>query len=211
MDDELIEAHRDLDALMPYLHLPVQSGSDRVLAAMNRRHSRADYLRTVDRIRAARPGMALAGDFIVGFPGETEADFVDTLGIVDEVGYASAFSFKYSPRPGTPAATMEQVPEPVKAERLARLQAAITRGAGPVQRVAGRDGGGGAVRADGTASGPDRRPLALAVAGAGRRRRRADRLDRARVDHRGRTQQPVRRRSPARRRRPEPRMAEVAA
>ena len=103
MDDELIEAHRDLDALMPYLHLPVQSGSDRVLKAMNRRHSRADYLRTIDRIRAARPGMALAGDFIVGFPGETEADFADTLGIVDEVGYASAFSFKYSPRPGTPA------------------------------------------------------------------------------------------------------------
>jgi tRNA-2-methylthio-N6-dimethylallyladenosine synthase len=125
MDDELIDAHRDLDALMPYLHLPVQSGSDRVLAAMNRRHSRADYLRTIDKVRAARPAIALAGDFIVGFPGETEADFADTLRIVDEVGYASAFSFKYSPRPGTPAATLEPVPEPVKAERLARLQAAI--------------------------------------------------------------------------------------
>jgi tRNA-2-methylthio-N6-dimethylallyladenosine synthase len=125
MDDALMAAHRDLDALMPYLHLPVQSGSDRVLAAMNRRHRRSDYLRTVDRIRAARPGLALAGDFIVGFPGETEADFDDTLRIVDEVGYASAFSFKYSPRPGTPAAAMEQVPEPVMVTRLARLQAAI--------------------------------------------------------------------------------------
>ena len=125
MDDDLIEAHRDLDALMPYLHLPVQSGSDRVLAAMNRRHSRADYLRTIDRMRKARPEMAIAGDFIVGFPGETEEDFDHTLRIVDEVGYASAFSFKYSPRPGTPAAALDQVPEPVKAERLARLQAAI--------------------------------------------------------------------------------------
>jgi tRNA-2-methylthio-N6-dimethylallyladenosine synthase len=125
MDAALIAAHRDLDALMPYLHLPVQSGSDRVLAAMNRRHRRADYLRLIDRIRAARPGMALAGDFIVGFPGETEEDFLDTLRIVDEVGYASAFSFKYSPRPGTPAARLEQLPEAVKAERLARLQAAI--------------------------------------------------------------------------------------
>jgi tRNA-2-methylthio-N6-dimethylallyladenosine synthase len=125
MDETLIDAHRDLDALMPYLHLPEQSGSDRILQAMNRRHRRADYLRTIDRIRAARPGMAIAGDFIVGFPGETEEDFADTLRIVDEVGYASAFSFKYSPRPGTPAATMAQVPEPVKAERLARLQAAI--------------------------------------------------------------------------------------
>ena len=104
MDDELIAAHRDLDALMPYLHLPVQSGSDRVLAAMNRRHRRADYLRLIDRIRAARPDIAFAGDFIVGFPGESEADFADTLSIVDEVGYAAAFSFKYSPRPGTPAA-----------------------------------------------------------------------------------------------------------
>ena len=125
MDDALIAAHRDLDALMPYLHLPVQSGSDRILAAMNRRHRRADYLRIIDRVRAARPGIALAGDFIVGFPGETEEDFLDTLIIVEEVGYASAFSFKYSPRPGTSAASFPQVPEAVKAERLARLQAAI--------------------------------------------------------------------------------------
>jgi tRNA-2-methylthio-N6-dimethylallyladenosine synthase len=125
MDDALIAAHRDLDALMPYLHLPVQAGSDRILAAMNRRHKAADYLRLIERIRAARPDIALSGDFIVGFPGETEADFAETLRIVAEVGYASAFSFKYSPRPGTPAAAMEQVPEPAKAERLARLQALI--------------------------------------------------------------------------------------
>jgi len=125
MDDALIAAHRDLDSLMPYLHLPVQSGSDRILAAMNRRHRRDDYLRIIDRIRVARPGMAIAGDFIVGFPGETDQDFADTLRIVEEVGYASAFSFKYSPRPGTPAAGMAQLPEAVKSERLAELQAAI--------------------------------------------------------------------------------------
>ena len=126
MDDDLIAAHRDLDALMPYLHLPVQSGSDRILAAMNRRHTRADYLRLVDRIRAARPDIALAGDFIVGFPGESDDDFADTLSIVAEAGYAAAFSFKYSPRPGTPAAVSDdQIPEPVKNERLQRLQASI--------------------------------------------------------------------------------------
>jgi tRNA-2-methylthio-N6-dimethylallyladenosine synthase len=126
MDDELIAAHRELDALMPYLHLPVQSGSDRMLAAMNRRHSRADYLRLIERIRVARPDIALSGDFIVGFPGESDADFAETLSIVDEVGYASAFSFKYSPRPGTPAATAgDQVPEDEKADRLRRLQAVI--------------------------------------------------------------------------------------
>jgi tRNA-2-methylthio-N6-dimethylallyladenosine synthase len=126
MDDELIAAHRDLDALMPYLHLPVQSGSDRVLAAMNRRHTRVDYLKLIDRIRAARPDIALSCDFIAGFPGETDADFEETLSIVEEVGYASAFTFKYSPRPGTPAATEgDQVPESVKSERLYRLQALI--------------------------------------------------------------------------------------
>ncbi len=129
MDDALIEAHRDLPALMPYLHLPVQAGSDRILAAMNRRHGRADYLRLIERIRTARPDIALAGDFIVGFPGESEADFAETLSLVAEVKYASAFSFRYSPRPGTPAADREdQVAEPVKAERLARLQALIDAG-----------------------------------------------------------------------------------
>lgn len=129
MDDALIAAHRDLDKLMPYLHLPVQSGSDAILKAMNRRHTARDYLEIIDRIRAARPDMALSGDFIVGFPGETESDFADTLKIVEQVGYASAFSFKYSIRPGTPGAEMtDQVPEQVKAERLERLQAEITAG-----------------------------------------------------------------------------------
>jgi len=130
VDDDLIAAHRDLAQLAPQLHLPVQSGSDRILGAMNRRHTRADYLRTIERLRAARPDLALTSDFIVGFPAETEADFADTLRIVDEVGYAGAFSFKYSPRPGTPGANMsEQVADEVKAERLARLQAAINRNA----------------------------------------------------------------------------------
>ena len=125
---DLIAAHRDLPALMPQLHLPVQSGSDRILAAMNRRHTRAEYLVLIDRLRDARPLLALSSDFIVGFPGETEEDFRDTLALVDTVGYASAFSFKYSPRPGTPAAALpDQVPEPVKEARLAALQAAIER------------------------------------------------------------------------------------
>jgi len=126
MDDALIAAHGEIDALMPYLHLPVQSGSDRVLKAMNRGHTAEHYLRLVTRIRAARPDIALSGDFIVGFPGEREADFEATLGLVREAGYASAFTFKYSRRPGTPAAAMPgQVAEPVKAERLARLQALL--------------------------------------------------------------------------------------
>ena len=123
MAQDLIDAHGEVEALMPYLHLPVQSGSDRVLKAMNRGHTADAYLRLVERIRAARGDMALSGDFIVGFPGETEAEFEATLQLVEAVGYASAFSFKYSPRPGTPAAALpDQVPEPVKAERLARLQ-----------------------------------------------------------------------------------------
>ena len=126
MDEGLIRAHRDLDTLMPYLHLPVQSGSDRILRAMNRRHTRDDYLRLIERIRAARPDIALSGDFITGFPGETDEDFADTLNIVREVGYASAFSFKYSPRPGTPGAKMsDRVVEGLAMERLAELQALI--------------------------------------------------------------------------------------
>ncbi|MDC7788429.1 tRNA (N6-isopentenyl adenosine(37)-C2)-methylthiotransferase MiaB [Rhodoplanes sp. TEM] len=126
MDDALIAAHRDLPALMPQLHLPVQSGSDRVLDAMNRRHDRAEYLRVIERLKTARPDIALSSDFIVGFPGETEAEFRDTLALVDEVGFASAYSFKYSPRPGTPAADSDdQVSEAEKADRLARLQARI--------------------------------------------------------------------------------------
>jgi tRNA-2-methylthio-N6-dimethylallyladenosine synthase len=122
MDDSLIAAHRDLPALMPQLHLPVQSGSDRILEAMNRRHTRADYLRIVDRMRAVRPNIAFTSDFIVGFPGETDEDFADTMKLVDEVGFVTAFTFKYSPRPGTPAAEMNQLPEAIKDERLKRLQ-----------------------------------------------------------------------------------------
>src|SRR5262249_32282856 len=128
VDASLIAAHRDIAPLMPQLHLPVQSGSDRILAAMNRRHTAAEYLRVVDKLRAARPDMAFSSDFIVGFPGETEMEFRATLRIVDEVGYAAAFSFKYSPRPGTPAADRtDQVAEPDKVERLARLQELIER------------------------------------------------------------------------------------
>ncbi len=123
VDDELIAAHRDVAKLMPFLHLPVQSGADRVLKAMNRRHTSGDYRRLADRLRAARPDIGLSSDFIVGFPGETDADFADTLSLVDDVGFVSAYSFKYSPRPGTPAAASEeQVPDAVKGERLARLQ-----------------------------------------------------------------------------------------
>ena len=128
MGDDLIAAHRDLHELMPQLHLPVQSGSDRILAAMNRRHSRADYLDIVERLRDGRPDLALTSDFIVGFPGETESDFSATLGLVDDVGFSGAFSFKYSPRPGTPGADMdEQIDEQTKSERLQRLQQAIDR------------------------------------------------------------------------------------
>ncbi len=126
MDEDLIAAHGELEALMPYLHLPVQAGSDKVLKAMNRGHSAEHYLRLVERIRAARPDIALSGDFIVGFPGESDADFENTLEVVREARYASAFSFKYSRRPGTPAASMPgQVPEELKAERLQRLQALL--------------------------------------------------------------------------------------
>ena len=128
MAQGLIDAHRDVEKLMPFLHLPVQSGSDRVLKAMNRSHTRDSYLRLIDRVRAARPDIALSGDFIVGFPGETEAEFAETLSIVAAVGHAQAFSFKYSPRPGTPAATMDgQIAAEVLDERLQRLQAAINR------------------------------------------------------------------------------------
>jgi tRNA-2-methylthio-N6-dimethylallyladenosine synthase len=128
MGDDLIAAHRDLPPLMPQLHLPIQSGSDRILEAMNRRHTRADYLALVARLFEARPDLALTSDFIVGFPGETEEDFAETLSLVDEIGFSGAFSFKYSPRPGTPGAEMDdQVDEAVKSERLQRLQQAIDR------------------------------------------------------------------------------------
>ena len=126
MDEELIAAHGTVPQLMPYLHLPVQSGSDRILEAMNRRHGRELFLRLVDRLRAVRPDLALSTDFIVGFPGEGDADFDDTMRLVNEVGFASAYSFKYSRRPGTPGSAMaDQVPETVKAARLSALQALL--------------------------------------------------------------------------------------
>ncbi|HYC17863.1 MAG TPA: tRNA (N6-isopentenyl adenosine(37)-C2)-methylthiotransferase MiaB [Pseudolabrys sp.] len=128
MDGDLVAAHAELPALMPYVHLPVQSGSDRILAAMNRKHTRRDYLDVIARLRAARTDLAFTSDFIVGFPGETETDFRDTLALIDEVGFAGAYSFMYSARPGTPAAEMsDQVPREEKSERLQRLQAVITR------------------------------------------------------------------------------------
>jgi tRNA-2-methylthio-N6-dimethylallyladenosine synthase len=129
MREGLIRAHAEVEKLMPFLHLPVQAGSDRILKAMNRSHTRDSYLRILDRVRAVRPDIALSGDFIVGFPGETDAEFEETLSLVDAVGYAQCFSFKYSPRPGTPAAEMRDgfVPAQVMDERLQRLQAALNR------------------------------------------------------------------------------------
>ena len=127
MTDALIAAHGEVDKLMPYLHLPVQSGSDRILKAMNRSHSVESYLAIIDKVRSVRPDIALSGDFIVGFPGETEEDFEATLRIVDEVRYAAAYSFKYSPRPGTPAAVMEnQIPRAIMDDRIHRLQQRIS-------------------------------------------------------------------------------------
>ena len=185
MDDDLIAVHRDLPQLAPQLHLPVQSGSDRILAAMNRRHTRADYLRTIDRLRAARPDLALTSDFIVGFPGETEADFGDTLRLVDDVGYSDAYSFKYSQRPGTPGATMaEQVAEEVKIRAPAapsgRDQASaaafnarcVGRTFDVLMEKPGRD------------AWPTRRPLAISAAGAGDGAGGPDRRDGAGHDHR---------------------------
>ncbi len=126
MNDDLIAAHRDVEALAPYLHLPVQSGSDRILASMNRRHSVADYLDTVARARCARPDIALSSDFIVGYPGETDADFEETLGLARAVGFAASYAFKYSARPGTPAAEMGgQIDEAIRVARLAKLQALL--------------------------------------------------------------------------------------
>jgi len=126
VDDSLIAAHRDLDALMPFVHLPVQSGADRILAAMNRKHTADDYRRVVDRFRAARQGIAFSSDFIVGFPGESEQDFRATLALVTQIGYAAAYSFKYSARPGTPAADMQETVSPAEMDqRLERLQELI--------------------------------------------------------------------------------------
>ncbi|TPE50206.1 tRNA (N6-isopentenyl adenosine(37)-C2)-methylthiotransferase MiaB [Amaricoccus solimangrovi] len=140
MGADLIAAHGAEPKLMPFLHLPVQSGSDRILKAMNRRHTAEQYLRLIERIRAARPDIALSGDFITGFPGETEADFAETLALVEAVNYAQAFSFAYSPRPGTPAAGREDLPREVKAERLRRLQELLGRQQAAFQAsMVGRD------------------------------------------------------------------------
>jgi tRNA-2-methylthio-N6-dimethylallyladenosine synthase len=127
MAADLIAAHRDEAKLMPFLHLPFQAGADRILAAMNRKHTAADYMALVDRIRAAKPDIAISTDVIVGFPGETDAEFEATLDMMESVRFAQAYSFKYSARPGTPAAGLEQLPEQIKEARLRRLQAAISR------------------------------------------------------------------------------------
>jgi tRNA-2-methylthio-N6-dimethylallyladenosine synthase len=127
MTDGLIAAHRDNPALMPYLHLPVQSGSDKILAAMNRKHTADDFRRIIGKLRDARPDMAFTSDFIIGHPGETDADFAATMALVRETGFALAYSFNYSPRPGTPAASLPQVPAAVKDARLYELQAELRR------------------------------------------------------------------------------------
>ena len=162
LDEALILAHAEVPELMPYLHLPVQSGSDRMLKAMNRTHDRDAYLRLVERLRAARPDIALSSDFIVGFPGETDEDFDATLDLVREVRFASAFSFKYSRRPGTPAAAMtRQVSEEVKAERLASLNAVLESAAARLQRQTGRPHPAGVGRKGRPPPRPDRRPQSL--------------------------------------------------
>ncbi len=140
MDDALIEAHASCPKLMPYLHLPVQSGSDKILKAMNRKHTAAGYIKLIERIRAARPDILLSGDFIVGFPGETEEDFEQTLDLIREVNYGQAYSFKYSTRPGTPAAEKPQLPEDVMNDRLQRLQALLTEQQRAIQQsMVGRE------------------------------------------------------------------------
>ena len=126
MSDDLIEAHQYCKKLMPYLHLPVQSGSDSILKKMNRKHTSDDYREIIEKLRNAKPDLLLSGDFIVGFPGETEADFMETLRLVKDIKYGQSYSFKYSARPGTPAASREDVCEEVKKERLAELQLLLT-------------------------------------------------------------------------------------
>ncbi len=127
MDDDLIALHGKEPKLMPFLHLPIQSGSNKILKAMNRKHSREEYFTIIDKLRVARPDIVMSSDFIIGFPGETDEDFADTLDLVKKIGYGQCFSFKYSPRPGTPAASMEQVAEATKVERLAILQQELSR------------------------------------------------------------------------------------
>ena len=162
MGEDLIALHGEEAKLMPFLHLPVQSGSDRVLKAMNRKHTAESYLRLIERIRAARPDMALSGDFIVGFPGETEADFQATLALVEAVGYAQAYSFAYSPRPGTPAAGRPQVDRDASGRPAAAAAAAAGAAAGGVPGRAGRADAAGPDReagTDGRADGRASRPI----------------------------------------------------
>jgi tRNA-2-methylthio-N6-dimethylallyladenosine synthase len=135
MSDDLNAAHGEIDRLMPFLHLPVQAGSDKILKAMNRKHDADSYRRLIERIRAARPDIAMSGDFIVGFPGETDEDFEETLRLINDIQYAQAFSFKYSPRPGTPAASTEQLPEDLKSERLLRVQEALAKSEASFQQT----------------------------------------------------------------------------
>ena len=135
MSDDLIAAHGEIDRLMPFLHLPVQAGSDKILKAMNRKHDADSYRRLIERIRTARPDIAMSGDFIVGFPGETDEDFEETLRLINDIQYAQAFSFKYSPRPGTPAASAEQLPEDLKSERLLRVQEALAKSEASFQQA----------------------------------------------------------------------------
>ncbi len=185
MDEDLIAAHRDLPALMPFLHLPVQTGSDALLAAMNRKHDRAAYRDIVRRLRASCPEIALSSDFIVGFPGESEADFAATLDFVGEITFASAFSFKYSPRPGTPGADLpDQVPEDVKATRLAQLQDLLDAQRHGVQRQSRWQNSCCSFREKGAACRSNRRALSLSTACSGRGVRDADRPDRAGRDYR---------------------------
>ena len=177
MDDDLIAAHGDLPALMPYVHLPVQSGSDRILAAMNRRHTRDDYLAVIARLRAARADLAFSSDFIVGFPGETEEDFRDTLALVDEVGFAGAYSFMYSPRPGTPAADMDdQVPRGGKGRAAAAAASRDHPPSARLQRALSPAAPRRAVGKAGQAPWATGRPLPIFAGGAGHGAAVADRL-----------------------------------
>ncbi len=164
MNDKLIAAHAEVDKLMPYLHLPVQSGSNPMLKAMNRSHTVETYLATIEKMRASRPDIAISGDFIVGFPGETEADFEATLQIVDAVRYSAAYSFKYSPRPGTPAATMEdQIPRDIMDDRLQRLQGRINEHQLAFNRADDRARHADSGRAQGTPRGADDRQVTVAA------------------------------------------------
>ena len=183
MTEELILAHRDNPALMPFLHLPVQSGSDKILTAMNRKHKADDFRRIVARLREVRPDMAFTSDFIIGHPGETDADFAATMALVRETGFALAYSFDYLPRPGTPAAGLPQLDQAVKDARLYELQAELRRQQDALQRRHGGADHAGAVHRARPACRADRRTLALRAASGGAGPCPADRRDPRRADH----------------------------